>query len=381
MGIKIDSHNRHHQRELRSLRNLHGAVMVIMTLILMLLSTMIIIFAANYGTLQSKSISNIQRQRQAFEAAQAGLEFGVNYLQQNNTTILANPVSGYILPYTDSNLTNVPLANNSSFTVTYSNPVANNYDLIKISSTGTSDDGTATDTVSQLVEFGSLLLNIPTIPVTVKGLITMGNNAEIINTYNNFTITAGLSISLDKKAVTILASGVSSKKKKLQSDVTENDATLAGTSSNDLFISYFGLPESIVQSSSSKYYSNTSDTNYSTLLNGEQGSSIWIDQSSGTATINGSTIIGTSTNPVILIIKGTPTFGDNTIIYGFVYIDNPLIAQLQGNFLLVGGIAATGDINIIDSAQIMYSPFVLQNLQNVNTMKYFAKIPGSWKDF
>ena|SRR3990167_3342487 len=382
--VALYSHDNNYRNRVLCVKNsryLDGAVTLIMTLILMLLSSMIIIFAANYGNLQSKSTANLQRHRQAFEAAQAGLEYGINYLQQNSSTILANPTNGYIVPYANSNITNVTLANNSTFTITYSNPVANNYDLIRISSAGTSDDGTASDTVSQLVEFGSLLLNIPSIPLTVQSIVSMDDHSEVINIYNNFTITSGSTVTLDKKAVTILESGVSSRKKKLKSDVTVNDPTLAGTSSNDLFTSYFGLPESIVQSSASKYYSNSSDTDYSSLLNGEEGSSIWIDQTSGTATISGTTTIGTSSNPVILVIKGNPTFKDNTTIYGFIYIDNPLIAQLQGNFLLVGGIVATGGINIIDSAHVMYSPFVLQNLQNLNTMKYFAKIPGSWKDF
>src|SRR3990167_4614051 len=134
-----------------------GATTLIMTLVLLMLSTLIILFAAQYGRLQDKAISNINRSHQAFEAAQAGLEYGVNYLNKFSTAILANPVSGYIPAYSDSNTNNVALANNSRYTITYSNPVAFNYKLIKISSTGTSDDGTSTRTVSQLVKFGSML--------------------------------------------------------------------------------------------------------------------------------------------------------------------------------------------------------------------------------
>ena len=362
-------------------RMINGAVTLIMTLVLMILSTLIIIFAANYGNLQSKAITNIQRHQQAYEAAQAGLEYGINYLQQNSATILASPVSGYILPYTNNSITNVTMANNSKFSITYTNPTANNYDLIKITSVGTSDDGTSTKTVSQLVEFGSLLLSAPTIPMTIKGDVSLSGDVEIINTYNNYTIKSGGMITLDKKAITVLSSGTSSKKKKLNGDVTENDAALAASSSSDIFVSYFGLPESIVKGSTGTYLTNNSDTNYSAQLDGLQGVAIWIDQTAGTATITGNTTIGSSTNPVVLIIKGTPSISGSTIIYGFVYVDNPLLLNISGDVLVVGAIVATGGIDIVGNSHVMYSPLVLQNIQNQNSMKYFAKVPGSWKDF
>lgn len=362
-------------------RMINGAATLIMTLVLMVLSTLIIIFAANYGKLQSKSITNIHRHQQAYEAAQAGLEYGINYLQQNTAAILANPVSGYIAPYTNNSITDVTLANNSKFSITYSNPTANNYDLIKITSTGTSDDGTSTKTVSQLVEFGSLLLSPPTIPMTIKGDVSLSGDVEVINTYNNYTITSGGTITLDNKAITVLSSGTSSRKKKLDGDVIENDVTLGASSSSDMFVSYFGLPESMVKSSTGTYITNDSNTDYSAQLDGLQGISIWIDQTAGTASITGNTTIGSSSNPVVLIIKGTPSISGNITIYGFVYVDNPLLLNISGNVLVVGAIVATGGIDMVGTSNVMYSPLVLQNIQNQNSMKYFAKIPGSWKDF
>lgn len=368
-------------QDIQHCRQQNGAATLMMTLVLMVLSTMIIIFAANYGKLQSKAIANIQRNGQAYDAAQAGLEFGINYLQKNSTAILANPVSGHIVTYSNSDVTNVSLPNGSKFSITYTNPTANDYDLILVSSTGSSDDSSSTRTVSQLVKFGSVLLNSPTKPLILKGAVNMGDDSEIINTENDYTIDSGSTINLDKKAVTIIASGVSSKKKKLKSDVTENDAALSGITSSDLFIDYFGLTSSLVKSSMLNQFTNSTSTDYSSQLNGLEGTSIWIDQTGGTATIKGTTTIGSSNNPVVLIINGNPSFQDSTTIYGYVYIDNTSAVQLSGNVLIVGGLVATGAINLIDSAHIMYSSFVLDNLRNQSNLRYFAKVPGSWKDF
>src|SRR3990167_3684003 len=173
-----------------------GAAILIFAIVLVTLSTLIIMFAGNYGVMQSKSITNISRNYQASEAAQAGLEFGINYLNQNNTTILANPVSGYIPAYSDSNTTNVVLANNAGYSIVYSNPIANDYTLIKITSTGTSDDGTATHTSSLLVKFGSLMLNSPLAPLIAKGTVDLSGNSQIINTYTSTTVSSGSTVTL-----------------------------------------------------------------------------------------------------------------------------------------------------------------------------------------
>jgi len=331
--------------------------------------------------MRSKSVANMQRQQQAFEAARAGMEYGINFLENNSTNIFNNSSSGFIQPYTDSNITNVTLANNSKFSVTYSNPVAYNYDLIKISCTGTSDDGTATKTVSQLVQFGSLLLNIPTRSIISKGSITLSNSAQIYNLAASRTLQSGSSIAINNSAYTYTPSGVSSTSSGLASDVEQNNATLSTISTTDLFSSYFGLSPTMVANNSSTLYTNSADTDYSTLLNGLRGTTIWINQTGGTAMIKGSSTIGSSSSPVLLIISGNSSISESAVIYGMVYIDNPLAVQIGGNAMLVGGIVATGSFNIIGSARIIYSAGVLTNLQNLNNMKYYSKVPGSWKDF
>lgn len=357
-----------------------GAVALIMTLILMTLSTVIILFAANFGVMHNKSISNMEQSNYAFEAAQAGMDYGINYLRENSDDIISNRFNGYLLSYTNSKITNVKLANNSKYTVTYSNPIQYNYDLILITSTGTSSDNLSTRVIRQLVEFGSVLLNQPDRPVITKGSVSMGGSSRILNLNENQTILSGSSVSLSDSSYTFTSDGIGSTPGNIKSDITQNDATLGGMSADDLFVSYFGLPQSLIKSSAGYNYSGSSDKDYSSDLNSKRGTSIWIDQTSGNAIISGTTSIGSFSNPVLLIIDGDTIFTDNVTLYGFLYITGASI-NIGGNTLIIGGLSAANSVSITGGTQVIYSQSVLNNLQDHDNSRYFARVPGSWKDF
>ena len=84
---------------------------------------------------------------------------------------------------------------------------------------------------------------------------------------------------------------------------------------------------------------------------------------------------------MVLIINGDTTIAGNATIYGFIYLNNSVAAIVDGNALLVGGLVSTGALNIRNTANLMYSPLILNNLQNESNMRYYAKVPGSWKDY
>lgn len=365
----------------RKKKNHKGAATLVFTLILITITSLIIFFAANYSILGSQSITNINRNYQAFEAAQAGLEFGINFLNQNNTAILASPSGGYLQPYSNSYTTNVTLTNNSKYSITYSNPVANDYTLILVTSVGTSDDNSATHTASQLLKFGSMLINAPTRPLTTQGNVTLRGSSEIINQYNDNTVQSGGSTVLSGSASTITSSGVSSTASTTGSDINQNNSSLSSMSNSDYFATNFGLSPDNIKSSAAHYYANSSNTNYQDDLSGLTGTSIWIDQTGGTASLNGTVTIGSASNPVLLIVNGNINFSGNITIYGYVFILGSSTTDLTGNVTIVGGMASTGNIDATGSIQVSYSPTVLSNLQNNPSMHYYAKIPGSWKDF
>ena len=118
--------NIYHKMPLKkNLQRQQGAATLIITVILILSSLLIIIFAASNSLLQQKAVANEYMADEAYMAAEAGLEFGVVYLNTNNAAILATVTAG-VLNYgsTDTNLTNVQLANGSKFSVVMTNPTA-----------------------------------------------------------------------------------------------------------------------------------------------------------------------------------------------------------------------------------------------------------------
>lgn len=359
----------------------NGAVTLVTTLILITVSTMIIIFAAKYGVMQQKSNANQIRANQAFEAAEAGLEFGIMYLQTNSSAILATASGGFLQPYTNSSVTNVALGNGSHFTVVYTNPVANDYARIRVSATGTSDDAAATKTVSQEVQYGSVLMYPPIVPLIARDDVHLSANAIIRNLYSATTVNAGDDVDLDGGSQTILSSGQSSNSSIINSDIDDDISSLKSLSSNDLFATYFGSNKNTIKNIADFYYSNSISTNYSSILDGKAGSIIWIDQTGGAAQIRGNTTIGTDAAPVLLIVNGNMDLFGNVIITGFVFVSGTTSTDFFSNVIINGGLVSGGDFSMSGSAALNYEPGIISVLRQSPSLMYYAKIPGSWKDF
>lgn len=356
-----------------------GAAVLLTSVILMAIITLVVLFSANFSRTQQKITSNQYKNSQAYMAAEAGLEFAIPYLQTNRSTILANPNGGYIQPYSDSNTQNVTLADNAKYTITYTNPIANNYNLIKVTSTGQSDDGTATRTVSQLVQFGSLLATTPSSSLTTKGSIAMSGSSQVINTETNANIQSGAGTTIQGSAHTTTNSGTSSTSGGLQGDVQQNVSSLANISSTDLFANYFGVSPTTFKNNVNLYYSNSSDANYNSSLNGVTGKTIWIEQTGGDAVISSTTTIGSASAPVILIINGNLRLSGNPVIYGLVYVIGGTSTDVLGSTQIIGGLVTTGNLSLAGNTQITFNSSVLNSTQQ--TLTYYAKVSGSWKDY
>lgn len=349
----------------------YGAATLIVTLMLLVAAALMIIYSAQHSMLQQRSSSNQLASAQAFQAAEAGFEVGISYLRQNVTTITANPSGGYInYGPSDANITNVTLANSSKYSIVYTNPTASNYQLIRITSTGTSPDGLATRSVSQRVQYKPLLINTPTGPSTVLGSASLKGSADIENNEGNTTVIAGSSISYQGSASSTSQNSTSNKNT-TGTDIKPNDATLSGMSADTFFQTYFGTSVANVKNSTTYYYSGASVPS----LNGITNASIWIE---GDYTNSGGDTIGSTSAPVIMIVNGNFTLNGGTTIYGFVFVYGTFSTQ-SGTPNIIGGFATSGNLDLGGSPIISYSSSVLTIA--TNTTGNFAKVPGTWRDF
>jgi Tfp pilus assembly protein PilX len=326
-----------------------GAAALILTTILMVAAVLIMIYAANFSMLQQKSSTNQKSNNQAFEAAQAGLQFGLVYLTKNASAIIATKSGGFInYGPSDTNLTNVTLANGSKFSVVYTNPTANNYDLIQITSTGTASDGTGTHTVQELAQSVSGA-SLPGTITTQSNVVASGN----VSVTGNYAVDAGGSISTSGHVNF--------------SSTNPNDTNLTNMSADDLFTAITGVSKTTMQAQST-YYPNSSGVNYSNL-----SGNVWINSS---VSLAGNTTVGSAANPVLLVVNGNFSGSGTVAFYGLLYVTGT--TSLSGTFDLHGGLISEGQITMSGTAATYDSGILKKVLTGTGT---YAKVPGSWKDF
>lgn len=322
-------------------RKQRGAATLLITFVLFTAAVLIIIFATNYSMLQQKTSTNQYSNNQAFEAAEAGLDYAVANLQVNSSTVLANPSGGFI----NFTVPTVTLGNNSTYSVAYTNPTANSYSLLTITATGKSVDGTSTKALVQQVNAGASSLQYTI--TTQQNVVTSG----VVNINGpNGTDVGG----------TITSSGQFN-----SNNNKTNDSTLANMSSATLFSNIFGMSQSAMQAQST-VYNNPSTIPYNSL-----SGDVWIN---GAVTLSGNYTIGTTANPVLLIVNGNLTVSGNITINGLLYVLGSTTAS--GTFNLNGGIVSQGAITL-SGTSVSFNSSILQKL----TGSTYARVPGSWKDF
>lgn len=356
------------------LKKSQGVATLIVTTMLLVTATLIVLFASNYTNFKQKTTSNQTRYNQAYQAAEAGLEAGIQYLNANKAAILASPAGGYIQPFSNSSTTNVVLANNSRYTIVYTNPIQNNYTLINIQSTGTGDDGSSTRVVSQQVQFKSALLTTPSVPMTSVGAVSISGSSNVINTQTNETIISGGGVSFGGSGSTTISAGGGSGKghaPELGSDVETNAPGLTGLTPEQFFTQIFGVSQTTMQS-----LATVCTTVSACSLDSSSSGIYWVNSDT---TINNSvaTQVGSPTSPVLLIVNGDFAINGDSTLYGVVYASGSSTigngtAQIIGSLLSAGSVSSTGNISVT------YDQSVLANVQNLGT---FAKVPGTWKDF
>jgi len=357
-----------------------GAATLVLTVFLFILSSLIIIYSANHNRLFTSAVGNVARSNQAFEAAEAGLEFAINYLNLNSATIKATASGGYI-NYSDGNTTNITQSNGSTFTATYTNPIADNYDLIRITSVGTSSDGDSTHTVQQEMQSSSMLVSIPTTSLSSQGSISLSGSSQVVNPEGETTILAGETVSIIGGAETVNQDGVSSTSGSSGSDISEADPSLTITP-DELFQYYFGVDANTIKNMANYYYNYDSNQNYNTILSDKGGNSVWIDQTSGSGTINSDVVIGTATSPVLLIVNGSLKISGDATFYGMIFVlGSTEVSTTTGSINLYGSLISTGSLDIQGSSTLTFDSGILSDLQEETALQFYSKVPGSWRDF
>lgn len=362
-----------------SLKTQGGFAVLLNAVIIMLgiaITAIVGVQSMRFGQIEQ---NNDYHQRLAFQAAEAGLDYAKVHLDNNATAIKATVNgSGFVTGYSNASTTNVAFTNGTTYSVTYSNPVASDFTLMQITSTGTADGGSATRTITQQFKLMPYVASAPPAGIVSKGNVTLGGNVSIANTVTGKTIWSGGNVSLSGSAGTVGAGGVTSSRSGLNSDVIDNDAGLSSLTNDAFFSGFFGASKATTQANANVTYTNNADTNYSALLNGVTGKTIWINQTGGEARLSGNATIGSPTAPVVLIVNGPFKANGTTTIYGMVYVIGTWDNSGGGNLTVDGSIVIEGSMSATGTPDVTY---LTNTVSSLNTLGVYVKVPGSWKDF
>lgn len=355
-------------------RHQQGMVTLVIALMLMLIISIVILLVARSTTIEQRISANEFAAKQTFAAAQAGLQFAIPYLAANKSTIVRDTDNdGYIDSYSDANTNNVSLSNGASYTITYSNPQHDNLDLIQIQSVGTSANGATTRTVTQLVQsYNSGMAHPGNVGLVGKSIVNLSGNVDVINTVTNSTIHSGGLINSSGSVSLTTSLGSTGSVYDPEAGATMNNTALQDATATELFQNFFGALPATVRAGADLDY--TSSGNYSATLNGVTGKVIWIE---GDASFSSNAVIGSQSQPVIIIVNGTVDMSGTVVIHGFVYAMQSMNFSGSSSFR---GVAASGaNFNVTGSVDVIYDSTVINNLNQL--WQSYAPVAGSWRDF
>jgi hypothetical protein len=219
----------------------------------------------------------------------------------------------------------------------------------------------------------------PGAPLTVKGSVDVGDAAiKVVNgdpAVNGITVDAGGDLIAPKLQV-LTVPGTPP-----WTSVVSNDAALSNATTDQMFVSFFGMPKDVYKNLPSVVRlpcpCSTSD-----IVNAYQSGArqLWLNGNLTLGTVGGTTDVGSATDPLIIVVDGTVDPGGNSVIYGLVYSTGNWVGSPgSGNVLIKGAAVTEGNYLGRGAPVFYYEASVLGLLRSMPPL--LIRVPGSWHDF
>ena len=397
--------------------------------VLLLFIAALVLIAVSRTTLMEQRISgNEIRIRQALQAGQAGISHAMAYMKEGGVdsvspTDQADPITPLTLP------------TGASYQVYYCDPIDPNPDPSKpyprvevcedsnlrstscesgfeaierfglplVLSCGRSDDGIALQPVVVSFSRATTMTDSPDNPLISKGTLNVQGSATVTNYFNNMTIwTGGPAESIGNAGKTFIRNPNIPQPEMTESppadiptsckasdtyicvtdktvkgpDVIDEDLTLKNMSDEDMFRNYFGHDFATYRDEVATRVITAAQASSLATPGGE---AIVITGSTASVSLPNGTI-GSTDNPVVLIIEGNWNQGGNTTVYGVVYVMGSM--GVQGNVTVYGNVSVEGAVGGTGSLDVIYDPFA--NNDGSNKLQKLGKpgiLSGSWRDW
>jgi len=410
---------------MRILNNNQIGMATLMISVVMLTSIALMsVYTAQVGVMEQKISANHYRAKQAFEAAQAGLDHIIFNLDMR---IVENALctgggsgvgvcdtrglgsgTGNRADFVDgsgdsvlSNLSNGGAQAIGDYDIQFSQN-ATNPEMIDFTLSGYSGDniggGAPNQVVSQSIMRQPLLSYPPPAALISRGSQTLDTNVTVTNTSGNLppAAWAGAAIAPGSAVINVTSVDDASIGGYYPSDatlaaLTLGDVTADPVEPNKFFENFFS--ESFVNFQNRAEIidceANCTQAAFAGLVNGvgtpTDNAIIWVDAENAgaysTLALNGAINLGTAASPVILIVDGNLNMTNVGVnIFGVVYTTQDLgFANTDGN--VNGALVSEGNITITaaNSVNVTYDNTVMTNI-GANFAR-FTRVAGSWRDF
>jgi Tfp pilus assembly protein PilX len=358
-----------------------GAATLLVVMVLAIVMAIISFTTANTGLMEQKIVGNDLRAREAFEGADAGIEYGVAYLTNDNYKALTWSTSGNNQSSSPATASGNIASGDFSYTpnVTYQRVLNSNYVRI-VSTSSETHDNTISATNEQYVKALTLLnggsaFNAP--PLTMDGCLsdTVGGPDIYIGTRPD-GIAAGTSHSPANQG----AWG--------DSGDTDNPCLKQGN-----LKAHGGQPvgnlftpgkawEYIFGTVTRAQIKAKADAEAAAGIAAINRNYVWVTDSG-----NYHTSWGSATHPIILVFAASancPKINGNPTIYGVVFIDAPCTANGWGGTDVYGTVIINGNTSNLNANTTIRdwsaASGTTTGLGN-SFIDGIYKIPGTWKDF
>lgn len=240
--------------------------------------------------------------------------------------------------------------------------------------------GSAGDAAAQVVALVSLAPAMPTspaAPLTLRGNLDVG--AFPLHVANTDAATNG---------ITIHAGGtVNAAAAKLESvpgapgglSVVDSDPSLAGLSADRMFTSFFGATRSTLKRQPTTVVLDCGAACGEALrvaVERNPGRPVWVN---GDLTVDGDLQIGTPENPALVIVEGKiDILSAGTRIVGIVYSQAADWAS-GGTGIVQGAVLAEGNLAGASAPAVLFDAPVVNRIRL--TTGPMIRVPGGWRDF
>lgn len=402
-----------------------GIGSLLMAVVLLVLSILLAYYAASGAITEQRLAANQVRTKQAFMAAQAGIEQALEYMKNGGvdkngngqadalTAVTLGGGAAYAVAYCDAAIT-PPACPAAPGALTCTGPAATSLTRMQVWSCGWSDDQSSVQRVTQLVmgtpaTAGGSSPPVPLITLGSANLLVGG--ASILNYENDLTTWSGQSFQGQSNTGKTFIRDTSvypvpdpnfnvrnvgnspacnnpptgyvcsTQGSTTGHDVIEADQNLASMGVDGLFAASFGTNQTNYRDNVASWrvnltnntVPNTNSTNINSIY-GKGDTAIWVE---GNGTIDG--VVGSANAPVVLIVNGNLSLGANAVINGILFVTGNL--NSNGTPTVYGSATVGGTANTTGNLKVVYDSYKSKGGSPYNSLGVPTKLNGSWKDW